>query len=253
MKTLKIVSTAILVSGLFLNTYAQKPQLENENVEPASQNTTYDPGPYNDAPSQSGFHLGLRYQPTFTSFKIQDASGSTVSGKATVGNGYALSFNFYLGNYIGLHLEGIYSELAQKFSTPSIDRTVKVNYINIPLLISFNTNYGRPVNFNVTLGPQMGFNTGTNLETSNATGGGTTQEAVLKVKPADVGVAYGAGFDFGIGEYRHFHINLGFRGVYGLVNVNDDNVSSLSNGQYYVLQKSNVKTYAGYLGIMFKL
>ena len=75
---------------------------------------------------------------------------------------------------------------------------------------------------------------------------------MLRVKPADLGVAYGAGFDFGIGEQRHFHINLGFRGVYGLVDISSSS-TTLNAGQYYILQKTNVSTYSGYLGLMIKL
>jgi hypothetical protein len=77
-----------------------------------------------------------------------------------------------------------------------------------------------------------------------------TVEAVLAVKPADFGVAYGAGFNFGLGPTANPKINLGFRGVYGILDISDKSQSTTTN-QYYILDRSHVKTYAGVIGLTF--
>ena len=67
------------------------------------------------------------------------------------------------------------------------------------------------------------------------------------VKTGDIGFAYGAGVDFGLNPSQTFRLGLGFRGVYGLFDISDDS-GSLSNDSFFVLEKTHVKTYSGYLG-----
>lgn len=252
MKTIKIILGSTLMLSFFtIDSKAQKP--DSGSADSISQKTTsIIIVKEAESPTETGTHLGFRIQPTVGSFQVQNANNATIKGIAMNSYGYAASLNFYVGNFVGFHIEAIYSQLAQKYSEATIDRTIKISYINIPLLLSLNTNYGRPVNFNVAFGPQLGISTGAKLETTN-NNGSVANQAVLRVKPGDVGIAYGAGLDFALGAERLFHINLGFRGVYGLVDINNSDVSTLTAGQYFILQKANVRTYAGYLGIMFKI
>ena len=68
------------------------------------------------------------------------------------------------------------------------------------------------------------------------------------MKTSDFGLAYGAGFDFSLGGYTK--LGIGFRGVYGLVDISD-NSNTQETGDYYVLEKANIETYSGYIGISF--
>ena len=250
MKTIKVILAFILALNVFA-TQAQALKIENKNASNEKVNTNNIRLWITDAPSQSGLHFGIKYQPTIGSFGLKPLNDSTVTGKAQIGHGYGASLNFYLGNHVGLHVEGVYSQLSQQFKEPTFDRTIKVSYINIPVLLSLNTNYGKPVSFNVHFGPQLGINTGAKIESTN-NGTAPAPEAVLRVRPGDIGLAYGAGVDFGIGPQRGFHINVGFRGVEGLVDISNSS-SNLTNNQYYILQKSKISTYGGYVGLMFKL
>ncbi len=73
-------------------------------------------------------------------------------------------------------------------------------------------------------------------------------DPVLSVKKGDLGLAYGAGFDFGLDPENKIRLGLGFRGVFGLLNISDDSKTQETNS-YYVLDKTNIKTYSVYMGL----
>ena len=248
MKTLKMIIASMCVLFSLNSAKAQVPDTTGRTTVIVAPVTPVEI----KEEEQVGFHLGLRVQPTFSSFDVTTENGNTVRSNFTGGIGYGGSLNYYISNYVGLHLEGMYSTLAQQYRDSTADRRVTLSYLNFPLLISFNTNYGKAVNLNLAFGPQVGISTGAKVETTETNGGVATGEAIIRVKPMDLGVAYGAGLDFGLGEERNVHFNIGYRGVYGLVDISDNKID-VGDGQYYVLQKSRVKTHGVYLGFMFKL
>jgi len=192
--------------------------------------------------------FGVRFMPTISSLDVQSSSGGQISGDATVGFGAGIFLGFNFSDNFGLQGEAIYSTLNQKYTEDDVEKEIKVEYINIPLLLSFNTGKLKPVNFNVVAGPQIGISVGSELFTSD--GGDPDNEAVLSVKKGDLGFAYGAGFDFGLNAARTFRLGLGFRGVYGLIDISD-NSNNNSTNSYYVLDKAHIKTYSAYLGVSF--
>lgn len=192
--------------------------------------------------------FGVRFMPTISSLDVQSSSGGQISGDATVGFGAGIFLGFNFSDNFGLQGEAIYSTLNQKYTEDDVEKEIKLEYINIPLLLSFNTGKLKPVNFNVVAGPQIGISVGSELFTSD--GGDPDNEAVLSVKKGDLGFAYGAGFDFGLNAAKTFRVGLGFRGVYGLIDISD-NSNNNSTNSYYVLDKAHIKTYSAYLGVSF--
>ena len=192
--------------------------------------------------------FGVRFMPTISSLDVQSSSGGQISGDATVGFGAGIFLGFNFSDNFGLQGEAIYSTLNQKYTEDDVEKEIKLEYINIPLLLSFNTGKLKPVNFNVVAGPQIGISVGSELFTSD--GGDPDNEAVLSVKKGDLGFAYGAGFDFGLNAARTFRLGIGFRGVYGLIDISD-NSNNNSTNSYYVLDKAHIKTYSVYLGASF--
>jgi hypothetical protein len=192
--------------------------------------------------------LGVRYMPTFTSLNYHKTDEGVIETTFVLGYGIGGLLGFNITDNVGLQGEVIYSSLAQKYKSSStdIEHKVQLSYVNVPLLLVFNTGYSHPVNLNICVGPQIGINTGSKIET-NGTNQGDTLHAVLAVKPADLGIAYGAGLDFGP---PNFKISVGFRGVYGLLDISDNN-TSLKTDQYYILDRAHVKTYSGYIGVTF--
>ena len=192
--------------------------------------------------------FGVRFMPTISSLDVQSSSGGQISGDATVGFGAGIFLGFNFSDNFGLQGEAIYSTLNQKYTEDDVEKEIKLEYINIPLLLSFNTGKLKPVNFNVVAGPQIGISVGSELFTSD--GGDPDNEAVLSVKKGDLGFAYGAGFDFGLNTAKTFRLGIGFRGVYGLIDISD-NSNNNSTNSYYVLDKAHIKTYSAYLGVSF--
>ena len=201
-------------------------------------------------PSEPAFHageFGVRYMPTFTSLRMQNAGGQAVQGNFVVSQGFG-AFVGINSKHVGLNLEVIYNSLSQKYSTTDVSHDVKLNYINIPLLITFNTDKSKPVNLSAVIGPQIGINIGSQVNTTGTSNGNDSLQAVVAVKKSDFGFAYGAGIEFALNEARTFRLGIGFRGVFGLVNINDDSGTKMTN-QYYILDRTNIETYSGYAGL----
>lgn len=188
--------------------------------------------------------FGVRFMPTISNLEVQTSSGGQITTDATVGFGAGILLGFNFSDNFGIQGEVIYSTLNQKYSEDDVEKEVKLEYINVPLLLSYNTGKLKPVNFNVVAGPQIGISVGSEL------GGTTDENAVLSVKKGDLGFAYGAGFDFGLNTAKTFRLGIGFRGVYGLVDISN-NSNNLESGSYYVLDKAHVKTYSAYAGVSF--
>ncbi len=198
------------------------------------------------AGAQTG-EVGGRFMPTVSSFEINSTTGGKVEGEATLGYGFGALFGYNFNENVGMQGEIIYNTNSQKYKEASFERKVTLRYLNIPLLLSLNTGKTKPVNLNAVVGPQIGISVGSKIFTE---GGGSSNTPVLSVKKGDLGFAYGAGVDFGLNADKTFRLGLGFRGVYGLLDVSD-NSHTITTDNYYLLDRSHVKTYSGYVGISY--
>lgn len=194
--------------------------------------------------------FGVRYMPTISTIKVQNYQGNNLSGEFMLGNGFGCLLGVNLNNHIGVQVEVIYNQLSQKFKDDNLDRRIDINYVNVPLLLSLNTNRKRIVNLNVVAGPQWGFNVGAELKTTGIPNGNGNSTAILAVKKNDFGIAYGAGLDFALTPSKNFRLDIGFRGVMGLVEANNSS-ESIDANSYYILQNAGINTYSGYVGITF--
>jgi hypothetical protein len=159
-----------------------------------------------------------------------------------LGIGALVGLNF--NNHVGVQLEAIYSSVAQRYKQDEYVADVKLRYVNFPVMFVLNTDYSKGLNLNLAVGPQFGFNVGSDLD---VTSGGDSVRAQLAVKKSDVGIAYGAGLDFGLSGMK---LSIGFRGVMGLFNINDDS-GTLLNDEYFILDKTKISTYSAYVGLTF--
>ncbi len=193
--------------------------------------------------------IGLRFLPTFTSMEFQTVDESTVRGEFTLGYGIGGMAAYNFTNNAGIQLEVLYNSLTQKYKDRELDRKIDISYINIPLLFSLNTNKAAPVNLNFVIGPQVGYNVGSRIETS---GGGSNEadtfEAIFAIRKGDFGFAFGTGLEFKLTP--DFRFDIGYRGVYGLININD-NSGTRNTNSYYILEKSKIRTHSAYLGFSY--
>ena len=190
--------------------------------------------------------FGARIMPTITSFNFNKIDNTTVQTTAKLNYGVGAVLGIHFTDHVGIQGEAIYSRYAQKYKTQEFENEIKLSYINVPVLLSLNTGSSSPVNLNFVVGPQWGFNVGSKLELAG--NANDSLQARLAVKKSDFGIAYGAGFDFGLGQL--IRLGIGFRGVYGLVDISDNNTSMTTN-EYYILDKTHIKTYSGYAGVTF--
>lgn len=190
--------------------------------------------------------FGLRFMPTVSAFDMQSSSGGTVKGEATLGYGVGALLGFNFSDHVGLQGEVIYSSINQKYKESDVEYKVNLKYVNIPLMFSLNTNKSGPVNVNLVGGPQIGISVGSEVFTSGNNTNGS--EPIVSVKKGDLGLAYGAGVDFGMIPSGALRLGLGFRGVYGLLDISDNNTNKTTDS-YYIFDRSHIKTYSAYAGL----
>ena len=189
--------------------------------------------------------FGVRLMPTITSLDYTETQGA-VETSFVLGYGVGVLLGTNFNEHVGLQGEIIYSRLAQKYKvSTNVEQKVTLDFVSVPLLLSLNTGINNPVNFNFVIGPQLGLNVGSDVEVSDGAETDTIH-AVLGVKRGDIGFAYGAGVDFG----SDIKFSIGFRGVYGLLDVSDQS-QTITTNEYYVLDRSHIRTYSGYIGVSF--
>jgi hypothetical protein len=201
-----------------------------------------------DEPLRRG-EIGVRYMPTFSRLEIRDAGGDAIQGTMSMTHGWGVMGAFNFSRHVGLQAEVNYHEINQKYKDQGLNRQVRVSYLNIPVLLSLNTNKEAPVNVNFVLGPQFGFNIGADID-GDESGNADQVQATVGVKSGDVGAAYGAGLEFALNDAHTVRLDVGFRGYYGLVDMSAGQ-SSNNPDTYNVLVKATRKAYSGYLGIAF--
>ena len=211
--------------------------------------TTYAQDSNNSSDRSPEYHVmefGFRFMPTFSSFDISTTSGGVVKSEVTLGYGGGIFLGYNINKHIGIQTEIIYNSLSQKYKDADLSKEVNVRYINIPLLFSLNTGVGNVVNLRVVFGPQLGLNVGSSIKTP----GGDSLVTVFSTKKSDVGIAYGAGLGFTLNDSRTVRLDLGYRGVYGLVNISGDSNSNTTNSNY-ILDRAKIRTNSAYVGITF--
>ncbi len=190
--------------------------------------------------------LGLRFMPTFISLGFNTYNGNTVQGDVTLTYGYGVMVGFNFSPHIGLQAEVNYNAISQKYKEYDLDREVHLDYLDIPILLSLNTDKTKWVNLNFVVGPQFGINVGSSINAQDMSNGTSTLHAVLAVKQGDVGAAYGVGLEFALTRSHLLRFDIGYRGVYGLVDIDSN---SPEPNTYNVLVKASRKSNAAYAGL----
>jgi outer membrane autotransporter protein len=191
--------------------------------------------------------FGIRYMPTFSSLDLKNYNGDVVVGTANMQQGFGVMLGMNVSPHVGFQGEINYNQVSQSYKDVNLDRVVKIRYLNIPLLLSLNTNKAAPVNLNIVVGPQFGINVGSKM-TESGNGNTTNLQAVVAVKKGDVGLAYGAGLEFALNPDHTCRLDVGYRGFYGLV---DMNANSVGSDSYNVIVKASRKSNGAYIGLAF--
>ena len=110
--------------------------------------------------------FGARYMPTFSAIDLKAFNDDVIQGSVSVNHGFGIMLGVNLTKNFGIQGEVNYYQVSQSFRDLNLDNEVNIKYLNIPLLLSINTNKERRVNFNVVAGPQFGINAGSNITTT---------------------------------------------------------------------------------------
>ncbi len=196
------------------------------------------------------FEFGVRYMPSVTSINLRQSNGQEVSGSATMSNGFGVMFGMNFTHNIGLQGELNYMQVSQQYVDNGLNRDLKINYINIPVMLSLNTNKKGALNLNFVAGPQFGINAGSSLKTTGTQS--DTLHAIVAVKQTDIGLAYGAGIELALNNKHTFRLDLGYRGFYGLVDMSSTTQNSTgTTNSYNAVLKTSRNTNGAYVGLTF--
>jgi opacity protein-like surface antigen len=193
--------------------------------------------------------FGFRFMPTVSAFSMKSSSSGMVKSEATFGYGIGGLIAVNITKHVGIQGEVLYNSLSQKYKDQDLDREINVKYINFPILLTLNSGKGKQANANVVFGPQFGMNIGSSFERSSGSNTDTVTY-VLATKRSDFGFAYGAGLEFMLNEIKTIRLDLGFRGVYGLTNINKM-ISPGDEDSVPIFESAKVRTKAGYIGFAF--
>lgn len=192
-------------------------------------------------------YIGARVLATVTDVDYRKYDNGTVATEIIWGYGVGGYLGYNFSPNFALQLEVLYQSLAQRVKFNNTDHRLDLRYLNIPLLLVLNTDIRKPVNLNICAGPQVGIRLGAEIDEEEGAGSAPdTVQAALAVKPGDLGLAYGAGLDFNVSST--VKLGIGFRGVIGIIDI-DENSQNTTTNNFYVLDRSKLRTYSGYLGL----
>jgi opacity protein-like surface antigen len=193
--------------------------------------------------------FGFRVMPTFSNFNLHTNTTSSIKSEVTLGYGVGVMLAYNLTRHLGIQTGVVYNSFSQKYKDQYLDHQINVSYINIPALLSLNTNKTKIVNFNIVFGPELGINVGSNIKGGNSSPSDTLT-AVFAIKKNDFGMAYGAGLEFMLNEARSFRLDIGYRGIYGFTNISNTSQTTETNS-YYIIDKANIRSNSIYAGLTF--
>jgi opacity protein-like surface antigen len=200
-----------------------------------------------DRPELRRGEFGIRYMPTFSSLALRSSNGDKIQGDATLSHGFGIMLACNFSKNVGLQAEVSYLDISQKYKDQNLNREVKVSYLNIPVMLSINTDKSRMLNLNFVAGPQFGVNVGSSIQTTGDQNSETIH-ARVGATGTDIGVAYGTGLEIALNRMHTCRLDFGYRGFYGLV---DGNVKQTSNSPdtYNVIIRGSRMTQSAYIGL----
>lgn len=170
-------------------------------------------------------HVNFGLKVGLNVFNIQNDNSTTYDPKAGLNAG--LIGHIHLSRHFALQPELIYSQKGAKFTVANVDRRLKLNYLNIPILFQFMFNNG----FRIQAGPEIGILLQAKQKTGN-----TNLDVKDDLKLFDLGLAAGVSY---VHPPTGFGIDL--RYVKGLVNINSEGTETSKNqgfqvGVFYLLK-----------------
>lgn len=124
-----------------------------------------------------------------------------------------------------------YSQKGTSYSNEIGTGTIKLDYLEVPVLARFNLGMPGPVTPHVLAGPYLGFNVNSEIEGSDGESS-VSSDISDEIVSTDFGLLFGAGVDFNLGMTA---LNAQIRYGLGLTNVFEDDVDDdIKNGVFSI-------------------
>ena len=246
---MKTLITLLLICPFFDKVNAQN--IAENSTTSANNNEESIPAPapyFNDSTLPKNFHFqfGILAIPTISKIEVNPMPNGVVEpSTSSVSYSYGAFIQYNFSRNIGVRLDGLYSTISQQYTDRMVERTISLNYYNIPLLLTLNTGVNDPVNVNFSAGPQLNINSGQSMETSGPTLLGETSipEGVLTPNKISWGAAYGVGVDVALNSNHTTRLGFGYRGFFSVSDMGDTR-QTLGDNQYRILGHSEMRTYS---------
>lgn len=147
------------------------------------------------------FELGAKAGANISNF-TGHSDWQSAKTKSLVGYHLGGFVSFFAGSNLAIQPEVLFSSQGAKFESAGQTTDLKVNYVNIPVMVKYRSNGG----FYVEAGPQIGF------KTSESSSNGSIDSLA---KSSDLSIAGGLGFHSKVG------LGFGFRYTAGISKVGD--------------------------------
>jgi hypothetical protein len=168
-------------------------------------------GILSSANAQSPVSFGIKGGMNISNFTGQDYDSDARSGLAV---GAALDFSLPVLPF-GIETGVYYSQKGAKSSEDGLTGTLKVDYIEVPLMAKFRLGPPGPITPHLVLGPYAGFNINSEAELSGD-GGSISGDLSDDTNSTEFGGVAGVGIDFNLGLTK---LNAQLRYSYGFTSV----------------------------------
>jgi hypothetical protein len=173
--------------------------------------------------------FGIKAGANFAEIKVSDGSAPSTQNRGSFNAGFL--YNLPLGGMLRLQPELYYSgqgsRFSQSYTNPNytVNYTDKLGYINLPVLLQFQTEGG----FYVEVGPQLGYLISAKQDITGNTIANSETNIKDQLKKMDIAGAGGIGYLSRVGLGIDARYVYGFRDIYDREDNNNTNVPEMKN------------------------
>ncbi len=109
-----------------------------------------------NAKAQTGFNVSLKATPQFSFLLNQDDfDNSSIEKDATFRANFGIGAGYNFSQNIGIGLDVLYGLQGQKMKVSGIEVDQRLDYVKIPLYLSYNSDPTKSIGFYGNIGPQI--------------------------------------------------------------------------------------------------
>ena len=142
-------------------------------------------------------------------------------------------FDLPMSDVLGVQLGAAYVQKGGVDTEAGVESELKLNYVELPLLLTISPAAGGNVGFDFFVGPVFSFNT--NCEVANATQTFQCSNPLvgLDAKSNEWGAMVGAGLDYGISESVSLVLDVFYN--YGFTKIDNSGVDDVKNRSFSIV------------------